>query len=144
MFYWTRFFQKCALDTYNWFTFVVFHLAEDSRLSWCFIEHDFFSRSVILRIDKYPKNQFMFTVPGQFLFFSIIIIYIYIYIYRERERFIKKNNNLIVIFILKSFISSYLKCVLEWNLSARGTLLRGWFMQSMSYKFQERCECINI
>ena len=83
--------QRCALDTYNWFTFVVFHLAEDSRLSWCFIEHDFFSRSVILRIDKYPKNQFMFTVPGRFLFFSIIIIYIYIYIERERERGLSKK-----------------------------------------------------
>ena len=33
--------KDCALDTYNWFTFLTSHLAEDSRLSQCFIERDF-------------------------------------------------------------------------------------------------------
>ena len=59
--------KECGLNTCNWFNFVVSHLAEDNRLSQCFIERG----NVIFRIGKYPQNQFRFTVLGQFLFIHL-------------------------------------------------------------------------
>ena len=118
-----------------WTTFVVSDLPQQTFALFYWTR--FFDGNVILRIDKYPQNQFRYTVPGQFQFFlfhqkkrkekknqtnkltkrcnSLFLFFLSI------EKFFKKNHKLTDVFTLEIFISSSLECALEWNLLARGT-----------------------
>ena len=58
-------------------------------------------RDVIFRIDKYPQNQFRFTLPCQFLFIYQFFFYV--------TKGLSKNNTLTDVSTLNIFISPYVK-----------------------------------
>ena len=127
--------KECALDTRNCFTFVVSHWTEDNRLSQYFIESDFsvvmsFCGSTnILKINLRTCILFGANSYFSFFFFSYKEVF-------SKTTYINRS--------LKFFFSSYLKRVLEWNLSASGTPFKGFIDANHTLKFQDRCMCINI
>ena len=129
--------KECALDTRNCFTFVVSHWTEDNRLSQYFIESDFsvvmsFCGSTnILKINL--RTCILFGANSYFSFF---------FFFSAIKRFFQKQH--ILTDPWNFFFSSYLKRVLEWNLSASGTPFKGFIDANHTLKFQDRCMCINI
>ena len=67
------------MDTCNSFTFVVFDLAEENRLSQCFIEHDFSAGILFCGSTNVLKINLGIPFQANSLFFFL-----------STERFIKK------------------------------------------------------
>ena len=125
--------KECALDTRNCFTFVVSHWTEDNRLSQYFIESDF---SVVM---SFCGSTNILKINLRILFGANSYFSFFFFSYKEvfsKTTYINRS--------LKFFFSSYLKRVLEWNLSASGTPFKGFIDANHTLKFQDRCMCINI
>ena len=63
--------------------FVVFHLAEDSRLSWCFIEHDFSTGASFCGSTNILKINLGLPFRANSNFFLLLLLFFFIYVYRE-------------------------------------------------------------
>ena len=122
--------KECALDTRNYFTFVVSHWTEDNRLSQYFIERDFSVVTSFYGSTNILKINLCILFGANFFFFFKEVF--------SKTTYINRCLHPWNFFQLLFKARSWMKFISQWD------AFIGFIDANHTLKFQDGCMCINI